>query len=166
MKINVADLLNKKVTNKEVHLVFEMESFSEEGETIRFVAPVNLDCELTSVEDIINLDGFISTELKLSCSRCLDIFNYKVGVEIHERFSVNLDDKDDDIILIDSDVIDVTEVIKNNIIMALPIKKLCKDVCKGLCQHCGNNLNLSPCNCVKEDIDPRFLELKDLFSAD
>ena len=55
---------------------------------------------------------------------------------------------------------------ENNILLTLPIKRLCKEDCKGLCQQCGNNLNLSTCQCDNDDIDPRLAKLKDLFSTD
>lgn len=64
--------------------------------------------------------------------------------------------------LLEDEVIDVTEVIENNIIIELPIKRLCKENCKGLCQQCGVNLNFSKCKCEK-DIDPRLAKLKDFF---
>ncbi|SUY61625.1 ribosomal protein L32 family protein [Clostridium sporogenes] len=66
--------------------------------------------------------------------------------------------------LLKNEAIDVTEVIENNIIIELPIKRLCKKNCKGLCQQCGANLNFSKCKCEK-DIDPRLAKLKDFFSA-
>lgn len=166
MTLNVIDLNRKKVSRKKVHLVYKEESFYEGGEKIEFIKPITLEGELFLTGDIINLEGNICSELSLPCSRCFVNFSHTINVPIHEKFSANPENKDDDIILIDGDTIDITNVIKNNIIMSLPIKKLCKDDCKGLCQHCGTNLNISSCNCSNDDIDSRLTKLKDLFSAD
>lgn len=166
MTIDVIDLNRRKISKKKVHLVCAEESFYDDGEKIEFISPVTLDGELYLTGDIINLEGRILTELSLSCSRCLSDFSHTIDIPIHEKFSTNHDNKDDEIIFIDGDTIDITDIIKNNIVMSLPIKKLCKDECKGLCQHCGTNLNTSSCNCEKDDIDPRLAKLKDLFSAD
>jgi uncharacterized protein len=166
MIIEIDQLIKKKVSKKEVHLVYEEENFYDDGESIVFLKPITLDGELKVTEDIISLDGSIYTELDLSCSRCLSTFSHDVNIQIHEQFSNNLDNKDDEIIFIDGDTIDITNIVKNNITLSLPIKKLCKDDCKGLCQNCGENLNTNSCHCEKDDIDPRLAKLKDLFSAD
>ncbi|MCM8710590.1 DUF177 domain-containing protein [Clostridium sp. SYSU_GA19001] len=166
MTIDVVDLNRKKVSKKKVHLVFTGESFYDDGEKIEFASPIVLDGELYLTGDIINLEGKIQTKLILSCSRCLINFSHTIDIPIHEKFSTNLDNKDDEIIFIDGDIINITDIIRNNITMSLPIKKLCSDECKGLCQHCGTNLNIASCSCAKDDFDPRLAKLKDLFSAD
>jgi len=166
MTIDVANLINKRKTIIEVHLVYEERPFYEEGEIIGFNKPVELKGEINAVGDILTLDGTISTELNLPCSRCLSAFNHAVSVPIHERFSNIPQDEDDDdeIIFIEGESIEITDIVKNNIVLSLPIKKLCSDDCKGLCQHCGTNLNISTCNCGNDIVDPRLEKLKDLFS--
>jgi uncharacterized protein len=52
--------------------------------------------------------------------------------------------------------IDVSEDVKDFAMLALPMKKLCKDDCLGLCYHCGENLNEVDCGCAKKEIDPRW----------
>jgi uncharacterized protein len=166
MTIDVLDLIKKKSSRKKVHLVYTEESFYDDGEKIEFVKPIILDSELSLIEDIISLNGTIVTEAILPCSRCLVGFNHIIDIQIHEKFSSDPENKDEEIIFIEGDTIDVTDVIKNNILLSLPIKKLCKDNCKGLCQNCGTNLNIATCDCTKDNVDPRLAKLKDLFSAD
>lgn len=165
MKIDVSDLLKKKITKKDVNLTIEKNEFFNGEESIRFVEPVKLEGKFNLVGDILNLDGTATTKLELTCSRCLEKFVRDIKIEIHEEFSNENVNKDDDCIFIDSDAIDITEIIENNIILALPIRKLCSEDCKGLCQVCGANLNNSNCNCEKQDIDPRLAGLKDFFSS-
>lgn len=166
MIIDILDLNRKRVSMKKVHLVYNEESFYDEGEAIEFIEPVTVDGELTLTGDIINLDARVTTNLSLPCSRCLTTYSHPIDIHIHEKFSGSSLNEDDEVIFIDGDTIDIADVIKNNIITSLPIKKLCKEDCKGLCQNCGKNLNISSCDCIEEDIDPRLAELKKLFSAD
>jgi uncharacterized protein len=149
-----------------VHLVYTENEFYEDGERIGFLKPVTIDGNLSIIEDIITLEASISTELELPCSRCLNNFSYPLEIQIHEKFSNHPHEEDDDIIFIEENTIDISNIVKNNIIISLPIQKLCKEDCKGLCQHCGINFNHSSCNCMNENIDPRLSKLKDLFSAD
>lgn len=166
MTIDVSDLLKKKSGVKQLNLVIEASEFYGD-EFIKFSNPVKLDGILSLVGDILNFDGRIRTELELICSRCNEKFNQSIDIPVFEKFSNKEQDINllDDIVYFQGDNIDITEIIQNNIVMTLPIRRLCKEDCKGLCQNCGTNLNSSTCNCKKDDIDPRLSKLKDLFSA-
>lgn len=166
MKIDISDLTNKKVAKKELHLIIEDKGFYDGVEFIEFEEPAKFDGTLSLLGNIITLEGQLKCELKLICSRCLQTLTYPIEVYVEEKFSTDEANKDDEIIFLDGDNIDITEVIENNIILALPMKRLCREDCKGLCQICGNNLNSSSCDCGKDDIDPRLAKLKDLFSTD
>lgn len=166
MTIDVSDLLKKKKSKREIHLVIDESELFRSNKEIQCKKPVELEGVLSITGDILNLDCVINTELTLQCSRCTEKFSYQLKFEINEKFSNDPGDEDENIIFIDSDNLDITEVIENNIIIALPIKKLCNEDCKGLCQHCGINLNESTCDCDNKDFDPRLAKLKDLFSTD
>jgi uncharacterized protein len=165
MTIDISDLIRGIVNSKKEYLVFETDAFLQENEDIQFVEPVKLDSTLDFVGDIIYLDGRLTSKLRISCSRCLEEFYTDIDIEIHEKFSNNLNNKDDDINFIEGDVIDINNIIENNIEMALPTKKLCTEDCKGLCHNCGINLNISNCECEKGNVDPRLKKLGDLFST-
>lgn len=166
MTIDVSDLLKEKSGVKQLNLVIEASNFYD-NEQIKFSNPVQLDGTLNLVGDILNFDGRIRTELELVCSRCNEKFNQSIDIPVFEKFSNEEKDINlfDDIVYFQGDNIDITEIIQNNIIMTLPIKRLCKEDCKGLCQSCGTNLNFFTCNCKKDEMDPRLSKLKDLFSA-
>jgi uncharacterized protein len=166
MTIDVLDLIKKKVSKKKVHLVYSEENFYDDGELIEFLKPITLDGEVYLTGDIISLEGKVLTEVSLPCSRCLTGFDHNIDIEIHENFSTNPDNKDEEVIFIEGDTIDIKDVIKNNILLSLPIQKLCKDDCQGLCQNCGTNLNIEECTCAESNVDPRLAKLKDLFSTD
>lgn len=161
MEINISNLKQQQQLKCELN----EKSFVYDNETILFSKPIVLDCSLQLKDGIVSLDGTIDTELELTCFRCLEKFKYRLQLELHEKFTNNIDNEDESIIFIDSDKIDITDVVKNNIIMALPLNRLCKENCKGLCQVCGTNLNLSKCTCEVVDIDPRLAKLQDLFSG-
>jgi uncharacterized protein len=166
MKIDVADFMKNKLAKKEFHLSLEMDNFNYGNEEIKVLKPVDFNGIIFMTGDILNLEAHIVTDLELICSRCLQPFLYAYDVNLNEKFTLNSDNKDDDVIFMDSDSLNITEIIENNIIMSLPIKHLCSESCKGLCQICGTNLNLSTCNCERKDFDPRLAKLKDMFSTD
>jgi len=61
-----------------------------------------------------------------------------------------------------SDSFQIDDLVRETIILALPLKPLCSEDCKGLCPVCGTDLNKSQCNCIKKETDPRWEKLKGL----
>ena len=164
MHIDISDLLGKRVTEKKVDVSFEGKDIIFEGEEISFAEPVNIKGTFKLTDRIVDFQGTLSTTLSLTCSRCLEKFNYPLEIEVNEEFSKQGNDKDNDIIIINSDRVDFEPIIETNIILSLPMKRLCSEECKGLCFGCGTNLNHSKCDCKENDIDPRLAQLRDFFS--
>ena len=98
-----------------------------------------------------------------SCDRCGKLFNVDFSFEIIENLvqEQTLELKDD-VILIEENKIDISQIIISNIIINMPMKFVCYDDCKGLCANCGANLNIEKCSCNKKEIDSRLSVLKSL----
>ncbi len=166
MVIDVSEIFSNKNTRKEIHLDLDIDKFYYENEFIQFSKPVKVDLILKPIGDEIDLTGSIETELLLACSRCLETFSNSINIELNERLSKTLQSEDEDIIFIKNDRLDLNEIVENNIISMLPIKRLCNKDCKGLCHQCGINLNHNTCKCGADDIDPRLAKLKEMFLTD
>lgn len=165
MKMDISDLLNKEIFTKKLDIVLKEDSFYDGKEYSGILTPIKLLANLEKTDHMITLNGKVSGVLELTCSRCLKKFAHAINININERFTdKKIVDCDEDIFFINDGYIDITQIIENNIILALPIKRLCKENCKGLCPKCGTNLNDSTCNCKENDIDPRWEKLKDMFS--
>jgi len=166
MVIDVSEIFSNKNARKKIQVDLEKDKFFYENEFIQFSKPVVLDLMLKSIGDEIEFTGSMETELLLACSRCLEKFSYSINIELNERLSKTLKSEDEDIIFIENDRLDLDEIVENNIISMLPIKRLCTKDCKGLCHQCGINLNHGTCKCAIEDVDPRLAKLKELFLTD
>ena len=110
----------------------------------------------------------ILTYLASHCDRCLEGVRLKIDapIAVVVQFSdVDQQDSDDPDyrIVSPSDVeIDFTADIRDAIVLAIPIKILCQEDCKGLCPQCGQNLNLGTCNCVVKTTNPQWAALSTL----
>ena len=164
MIIKFSDLLAKGGRNKEIKLSFEFQPVKFEGEEIKAVSMVDVNGQVNSKDEVLELKAHVKTNLELTCSRCLDTFIYPIDIDIEERFTSNETLEDEEVVLVNSDTIDITEIVEKAIISTLPIKRLCKEDCKGLCQSCGANLNKEECSCNNEDIDLRLADLKALLN--
>jgi len=148
------------------------EEVSEAGDAYRIVAPVELDFDIHKDREKFRLEGSAKTELELPCSRCLEPFRMPVDVAFDLRYlpasemssedERETHDEDLDISYYRDDQIDLNELLREQFYLALPMKPLCEDGCKGLCPQCGTNLNTSTCACEPGWVDPRLAALKTL----
>jgi uncharacterized protein len=118
------------------------------------------------VVDDIRLVGSFSTAVELNCARCLE----PVDNSVAESFDLlyrpqGVDAKGDDASIGKAETeigyyqgegLLLEDVLKEQILLALPVKQVCTAGCKGLCPHCGLNLNLESCNCAATVADPRW----------
>ena len=163
MKVQISDIVSGKDRNKKIEYKFEMPQFEFEGDMIKPVSSCSVVGRISADSDILILTAEIKVDLEMICSRCLDTFIYPIDIDIEERFTTNSESEDEEAVVVLDDVLDITEVVGTSIISTLPIKRVCKDDCKGLCQECGCNLNFNTCSCNKEDVDIRFEALRGLF---
>jgi uncharacterized protein len=135
-------------------------------------APVEVAIYLERHGEGVMASGAFSTVVGLSCSRCLIPFVLPVHDEFHVFFvpppsfkedeEVELGLEELDVEFLVEDRIDVDHLVKENILLNLPVQPLCREDCRGLCQRCGANLNEGSCSCAEEEIDPRLELLKRL----
>ena len=160
----------------ELHKVFQPADLAGGDEEYRVTAPVDLQMVIHKDHDRFRLVGTVKTALELACSRCLEPFVMPVDREFDLRYlpaaaAEPRPDEDDEIEVEDDDVavtfyrdeqIDLNELLREQFYLALPMKPLCRDECRGLCAQCGTNLNTGTCDCAPVWEDPRLAPLKGL----
>jgi uncharacterized protein len=120
----------------------------------------------------IRVKGKLDTSLEVACARCLepvvqpversfDLLYRPLGVDSgHAELSVT--DAEAEIGYYEGDGLLLEDTLREQVLLALPLKTICCDDCKGLCSLCGKNLNETQCACVDEVEDPRWLALKEI----
>lgn len=165
MRINVSDVLNGKVVSIPVELQMELDKEIMTDHGIESAKPVRLEGQVYKVEDDILVDVTYEVELKLSCDRCLKDVTMKIEGRItRDILEEQHQDPDHEAmqILIDHEL-DLQYVLKEDLLLNMPMQVLCDPECQGLCPVCGADLNTDPCDCDNEKIDPRLEGLKDFF---
>ena len=119
---------------------------------------VSFEGTLSRSENKYMLKGKASTVLELVCDRCLAKFDKVLSIDIDEVF-VRRKDLDNDEILFEGSEISLDEALRSSVILAIPTKTVCKEDCKGLCQKCGCNLNVSECGCDRTYVNPYFEDI-------
>ena len=155
---------------------FEIEVASDAVELdedhAKLMAPVRFAGEVHRSGNEVDVQGRIQTQLEIECLRCLEPVQTPLNLDFKARFlsakdfekagghEVIGDDLDAD--LLEGDSIDLTNVIREQLLLNLPETLLCRPDCQGLCEKCGANRNLIDCKCIDEEIDPRWAALKNL----
>ena len=150
-------------------------SFEPQDPDYRVAAPVALTMDVEKAgEGAFAVKGRVTTTLELSCSRCLDEFEVPVDAAIELRYvpqSANAGEgereiADDDLATAyyRDGMLDVIDLLREQFQLALPMKPLCSDACRGMCPHCGTHLNRTECACRPQWEDPRLAPLKSLLT--
>ncbi|MGE3955301.1 MAG: DUF177 domain-containing protein [Vicinamibacterales bacterium] len=163
-----------KIRTAEEHFEREYQPGALGGGTDAYtiVAPVSLAFDIHKDKDKFHLVGRVKTTLEMPCSRCLEPFTiavdapfdlrYQPHTEHHGGGEREVEADDIDTAFYENDEIDLGQLMQEQFYLALPMKPLCKDDCKGLCPNCGTNLNKATCDCNTQWEDPRLAALRAL----
>ena len=112
----------------------------------------------------VHLRGRLSGTIEVECARCLERYAVALGQELDlfymprvlgqpeaQEEEVELSDRDVVVGYYDGERLDLGEVLREQVLLALPLKPLCREDCQGLCPRCGRNRNLSACGCAPEE---------------
>ena len=120
----------------------------------------------------LRLRGHLSTRLELQCARCLESVKQDIDREYEllyrpqgaesGREEISVTDAEAEIGYYQGDGVLLEDVLREQVLLALPLKITCRPDCKGLCPQCGKNLNQEKCSCSQEIEDPRWAALKEV----
>jgi uncharacterized protein len=120
----------------------------------------------------IRIVGDFSARIELACARCLEPIHRHVSKKFELLYRPQGSDAGKEELSVTAAEAEVgyyqgeglllEEVLREQVLLALPLKAICREDCKGLCPHCGRNLNQEQCNCTAAGEDPRWSALKDI----
>lgn len=161
MIINVSEILKNYGGKIAVDGMIECEDAEFLGEHFAFIKPLSVKGSIVNNGKALELNADVSASVKTRCARCG--CEIEVPIEFHADEAFQQGDnisEDEDITSFEGNEIVLDGVILNAFFMNIPTKHLCREDCKGLCPHCGKNLNEGACECSEEkDIDPRWAAL-------
>jgi len=166
MRINVSQQLKSSIGSIRNYEVSEVVSIAG-GDSM-----VEGKVTLVRTDRGILTEATLHTEVEVTCSRCLSLFDYPLTLSIEEEYfpitdvvsgtSLSLPEEPGCFTIDERHVLDLTEAIRQYALLVIPMKPLCDEDCAGLCPTCGYNLNQGPCNCLPQQADPRRSKLNKL----
>ena len=127
---------------------------------------------LTRTDRGVLAKGKLHTNVAITCSRCLSLFERNLTFNIEEEYlpvidivtgrPISLPGETDSLTIDEHHVLDLAEVIRQYALLAIPMKPLCRQDCAGIGLGCGNNHNSDACECPPQETDPHRSKLKKL----
>ena len=171
MVIDLSELLSLKDKVKSVEIPLEMEKFSTKLGSYEIVDKKPMTFKFTGLgKKKVNMEAELTVVLLIPCDRCLE--DVKQEIHISTSKEINLGDTDntqrdvlDEMTYLDGLSFDAEKFAYGEILMNLPMKILCSEGCKGICNRCGMNLNHGDCGCDTTEIDPRMAKAMEVFKS-
>jgi uncharacterized protein len=146
---------------------------SLEDENVRLTAETTVEGRASRKRDEVKIKGVIRGAVEVACDRCLTPVAGALEVEFDAAFvpkeramsaaeNVELQEEDLAVSIYEDEAVDVDELVREQILLALPTRQLCREQCLGLCPTCGKDLNAGRCSCQQGEVDPRWAALADL----
>ncbi len=183
MRKNTLTIPLRVLGNAEKEFVFEekadifpvLADMEQQGEVV-FSSPVRIQAMVCCSSDhTCNLKGQVEARLGLKCGRCLKEFVFPLKTAFSLVFVRMEDDTDEEaqeeremaaeeagMIPFTGEELDLFEAVQEQVIMALPVRPLCREDCQGLCPVCGADRNVESCTCGEKVVDPRWKALSGL----
>jgi uncharacterized protein len=152
--------------------LYEANELSLDDPEVRLVEPAEVLARVRREGKDAELQGRLQAKLEVVCGRCLQPVELPVSTEFHERFvravswaaeeQHQLQAEDLNISVFDGEAIELDDVVREELLLAVPVNVLCREDCRGLCPICGIDRNMSNCQCEINELDSRWQKLKEL----
>jgi uncharacterized protein len=170
MEIKVSDIQPEGLA---VEFTQGAADFADLGGDMKVLGPVEARFRLRKTGATVTIDGKVDARLELVCSRCGKPCAYEAGsvfqLDLNPVQSLTEEEENElrpdelEIEFYRGDIIDLSGLLREQMLLQVPMKPLCKDDCLGLCQFCGQDMNESRCGCDAATGHPGLAGLKDLF---
>lgn len=169
MQINLSELFTSEGKVKTYTLDIEMKQFQALDGVYMIAASKPVTMKVTNVGDrTLVLEGEAELSLMIPCGRCLEPVRNEFHLSIERTFDMSRTEEErivdlDDQPYLEGYNLDVDQLVRDELLLNLPMKVLCDEDCKGICNRCGANLNHGNCQCDQTSLDPRMSVIQDIF---
>lgn len=133
---------------------------------------VEAQAELRQALEEIRIKGRLSVDLEMVCDRCLVTYPWPIAEEFDLLYApegaealppeAGLNAEEAELAFYKGAGLELEDVLREQVLLAVPVKRVCREDCLGLCPVCGGNRNEQNCNCEAEIVDPRWTGLKEI----
>ncbi|SCP95462.1 YceD family protein [Anaerobium acetethylicum] len=170
MLIDLSNVLSREDKVVHTQVPVEMDYFKSALGSFKIIEKELVDLTITNVgKREVLISGTCNLSLEIPCARCLEPVKTDFHLEITRSIDMKLSEEDrikelDESNFVIGCSLDIDTLVYNEILVNWPMKVLCGDDCKGICNRCGANLNHGNCGCDVTELDPRMSVIRDIFN--
>lgn len=158
--LDVRSVFANAVESMDVNVTVDLSDL-EFSKNHPFKTPVSVVGKITHSKGSVVLNAVAQYDYSAPCDRCATDVVKGCKTTINHILVSELSNEDtEDYVLIEDMILDIDDLVRTDLILAMPSKFLCKEDCKGLCTKCGKDLNEGKCRCDEVEVDPRLAALK------
>lgn len=158
--INIVELTRRPGAVKDVQVEVSAESLAFDDERIDGSHDVGVDLQVESVSGGLVVHGEVMAHAHGVCSRCLADIDFRLRSQVDEIYQRVPDNPD--AYPLEGEQMDLSEMVRETVLLGIPEAPLCRPDCPGLCPTCGANLSAGPCGCAPKQGDDRWAVLDQL----
>lgn len=162
LSVNVADLLRTPGATKRLKVESAVEGLDLPLAHVPGSAPLALDLRLDALVEGIRVSGTVSGDMKLECRRCLTEVGAPLAVEVDEVYTYAGLPEVEEGFTVDGEAVDLEPMVRDAVVLAMPLNPLCREDCRGLCPQCGQDRNVVDCGHSPEHVYVRWEPLRRL----
>lgn len=171
MFFNVSELQSGRVRFDETYPPGSIEFFDQQ---LRQTAPIVATgaAELSEATQEIRVSGHLATRMDVACDRCLEPTSFSIDTEfsllyrpattVAKHEEVAIDETEAEVGFYEGEGLDLCDVLREQILLELPMQRVCSEDCQGICPVCGQNRNQVACDCHPHPPDDRWAGLRNL----
>ena len=163
IKLNVAAIKKNLVGELSFQFDLEPSELNLTPKVIDIIGTIRVDGTIENAGDVLLLEANLRAQVRRQCARCLKVFETQTEALVEEKYyPAGTENIEKDAYTYEFDVVDITEALREGLLLVEPIKALCKKDCKGLCPSCGADRNIKDCGCDVRSVDPRLAALQNI----
>ena len=154
---------------------YQPDELTLHDERVGLAQPPGIAGRIFRADGQLFIEGQLTALAQVECDRCLTPIELPVAkeftleyvtTEAYQAFeAAELSEEDLALSVFDGEGIDIDEIVREQLLLAVPSQTLCRENCKGLCPACGEDRNLVDCDCKGSEIDPRWKGLENLVNG-
>ena len=163
------DINELAIHNVRIHKSYAPDAIDFHTTEFKLGEPLVVRAVAELLDGQIRIKGTLQTRIELVCARCLDEISegisrdfdlfYRPAKELTEEEAVRLKDEDTEVGFFQGEGMFLCDILAEQMLLILPMKVICRSDCRGLCPHCGANMNSEECRCEVHSMDPRLAPL-------
>jgi len=166
------ELANLEGSGGKIARVYQPEELDLLDEQVLLRGPASFEGRVRRSGSQVFVTGHIEASAQVGCDRCLKAVDlalstdfkleYITGEDYRSNSVAELSEEAMSLSVFDGEALDIDEIVREQVLLLIPARTLCREECKGICLTCGADRNLGDCHCEKSEIDPRWAALKKL----